>query len=131
MYVLIACLLKKKLTSSIPFFLFKPDLKKSELMLGSQGEEKKSVVIQQENNEDDSDNELLYVAAGEKNEDTICIIKGKLFVLGSQTWKERKVGKFHLNKLNSENCIVMHTDSVHHLILNLNLFPDTKLFIMH
>ncbi|KAI8890218.1 PH domain-like protein [Backusella circina FSU 941] len=71
------------------------------------------------------------VTTGEENEDTICQTKGKLYVMdNTQNWKERGVGTFRLNKHENESRLVMRTDSVYRLILNLKLFPGMKIFIM-
>ncbi|CEP08347.1 hypothetical protein [Parasitella parasitica] len=86
------------------------------------------------------------IKTGEEDEDTIYQIKGKLLVLdtASGNWKERGVGTFRINVKEEEEDdeqegekstklqtrLVMRTDSVYRVILNLQLFPGMKVFIM-
>ncbi|GAN06253.1 conserved hypothetical protein [Mucor ambiguus] len=78
------------------------------------------------------------VTTGEEDEDTIYQTKAKLLVLdaASGNWKERGVGTFRINMKEEENKkvlqtrLVMRTDSVYRVILNLLLFQGMKVFIM-
>lgn len=76
------------------------------------------------------------VKTGEEDEDTIYQTKAKLLVLdqASGNWKERGVGTFRINMKEEKDTIqtrlVMRTDSVFRLILNLLLFQGMKVFIM-
>ncbi|KAL9548456.1 hypothetical protein MBANPS3_005669 [Mucor bainieri] len=78
------------------------------------------------------------VTTGEEDEDTIYQTKAKLLVLDavSGNWKERGVGTFRINMKEEETKkvlqtrLVMRTDSVYRLILNLLLFQGMKVFIM-
>ncbi|OBZ83911.1 Ran-specific GTPase-activating protein 2 [Choanephora cucurbitarum] len=74
------------------------------------------------------------VKTGEEEEDTIFQTKAKLLVLDTATsnWKERGVGTFRINQNEETNQarLVMRTDSVYRLILNLKLFKGMKVFIM-
>lgn len=74
------------------------------------------------------------VKTGEEDEDTIYQTKAKLLVLDTATsnWKERGVGTFRINhnEETDQARLVMRTDSVYRLILNLKLFKGMKVFIM-
>lgn len=78
------------------------------------------------------------VTTGEEDEDTIYQTKAKLLVLdaASGNWKERGVGTFRINMKEEETKkvlqtrLVMRTDSVYRVILNLLLFQGMKVFIM-
>ena len=78
------------------------------------------------------------VKTGEEDEDTIYQTKAKLLVLdtASSAWKERGVGTFRINMKEEETKkvlqtrLVMRTDSVYRVILNLLLFEGMKVFIM-
>lgn len=78
------------------------------------------------------------VKTGEEDEDTIFQTKAKLLVLdtASGNWKERGVGTFRINMREEETRnvlqtrLVMRTDSVYRVILNLLLFEGMKVFIM-
>jgi Ran-binding protein 3 len=77
------------------------------------------------------------VKTGEEDEDTVYQTKGKLLVLDTRTgnWKERGVGTFRINmkedaKKVLQTRLVMRTDSVYRVILNLLLFEGMKVFIM-
>lgn len=78
------------------------------------------------------------VKTGEEDEDTIYQTKAKLLVLdtASSVWKERGVGTFRINMKEEETKkvlqtrLVMRTDSVYRVILNLLLFEGMKVFIM-
>ncbi|KAK4519762.1 DNA repair helicase RAD25 [Mucor velutinosus] len=78
------------------------------------------------------------VTTGEEDEDTIYQTKAKLLVLDttSGNWKERGVGTFRINMKEEEakkvlqTRLVMRTDSVYRVILNLLLFQGMKVFIM-
>lgn len=56
--------------------------------------------------------------------------RAKLFVLENSDWKERGVGQLRLNtKISAENektsaRMVMRSEAVHRLILNISLFPE-------
>lgn len=79
---------------------------------------------------------LNLVTTGEEDEDTIYQTKGKLLVLDTTTgnWKERGVGTFRINMKEEDKKLqtrlVMRTDSVFRVILNLLLFEGMKVFIM-
>lgn len=81
-------------------------------------------------------NIILLVTTGEEDEDTIYQTKGKLLVLDTTTgnWKERGVGTFRINMKEEDKKLqtrlVMRTDSVFRVILNLLLFEGMKVFIM-
>ncbi|ORE07385.1 PH domain-like protein [Rhizopus microsporus var. microsporus] len=77
------------------------------------------------------------VKTGEEDEHTIFQTKAKLLILDgpSGNWKERGVGTFRINvkeenKSAPQARLVMRTDSVYRLILNLLLFEGMKVFIM-
>ncbi|KAI9474088.1 MAG: hypothetical protein EXX96DRAFT_529209 [Benjaminiella poitrasii] len=77
------------------------------------------------------------VKTGEEDEDTVYQTRAKLLILDttSGNWKERGVGIFRINVKEEEekgiqSRLVMRTDSVYRLILNLLLFEGMKVFIM-
>ncbi|SAM05672.1 hypothetical protein [Absidia glauca] len=74
------------------------------------------------------------VKTGEEDEQTVYQHKAKLLVLDTKSnyWKERGSGTFRINVKNttSQARLVMRTDSVYRLILNLLLFPEIKVFLM-
>ncbi|CAO3595270.1 unnamed protein product [Absidia cylindrospora] len=81
------------------------------------------------------------VKTGEEDENTVYQTKAKLLILDSTTnnWKERGAGTLRINvkemesaegKGSSQTRLVMRTDSVYRLILNLLLFGEMKVFIM-
>ncbi|KAI7907871.1 putative death-receptor fusion protein-domain-containing protein [Cokeromyces recurvatus] len=78
------------------------------------------------------------VKTGEEDEDTVYQTRAKLFTLdtASGNWKERGVGIFRINVKDEDEekgmqaRLVMRTDSVYRLILNLLLFEGMKVFIM-
>ncbi|KAI8979249.1 hypothetical protein BDF20DRAFT_912873 [Mycotypha africana] len=76
------------------------------------------------------------VKTGEEDEDTIYQVKGKLFILQDSAWKERGVGTFRINLREDEQSgkvqtrLVMRTESVFRVILNLLLFEGMKVFLM-
>lgn len=71
---------------------------------------------------------------GEEDEETVYQHKAKLLVLDTKSnqWKERGSGTFRVNvkAVTSQVRLVMRTDSVYRLILNLLLFPEIKVFLM-
>ncbi|KAI8638630.1 hypothetical protein BD408DRAFT_446621 [Parasitella parasitica] len=78
------------------------------------------------------------ILTGEEDEETIYQTKAKLLVLdtASGNWKERGVGTLRINVKEKEpkkqlrTRLVMRVDSVYRVILNLQLFPGMKAFIM-
>ncbi|ORZ05816.1 hypothetical protein BCR42DRAFT_427822 [Absidia repens] len=83
----------------------------------------------------------MEVKTGEEDENTVYQTKAKLLILDSTTsnWKERGAGTLRINvkemestegKGSSQTRLVMRTDSVYRLILNLLLFSEMKAFIM-
>ncbi|KAI7866178.1 hypothetical protein BDF14DRAFT_1816937 [Spinellus fusiger] len=77
------------------------------------------------------------VKTGEEDEKTVYQTKAKLLALDtvSNNWKERGTGTLHINRNNTyqeqlQTRLVMRTDSVYRVILNLALFPGMKVFIM-
>ncbi|KAI8063421.1 uncharacterized protein B0P05DRAFT_240042 [Gilbertella persicaria] len=70
------------------------------------------------------------VKTGEEDEQTIYQTKAKLLVLDNNNWKERGVGTFRINMKEDKARLVMRTDSVYRLILNLGLFKGMKVCMM-
>jgi len=68
------------------------------------------------------------IVTGEEQEETLYTARAKLYVLDATTniWKERSVGNVRLNQEihGTKVRIVMRSEAVHNLLLNVPLFPE-------
>ncbi|RXW23451.1 hypothetical protein EST38_g2402 [Candolleomyces aberdarensis] len=69
------------------------------------------------------------VITGEEDEQTIMQVRGKLFTLDGNNWKERGTGILRLNVRAEDGAnprLVMRKDAVYTLLLNVTLFPGMR-----
>ncbi|KAF9525964.1 hypothetical protein CPB83DRAFT_858704 [Crepidotus variabilis] len=69
------------------------------------------------------------VTTGEEEEETIHQVRGKLFSLNGNAWKERGTGLLRLNVKQDDGTgarLVMRKDAVYTLLLNITLFPGMR-----
>ena len=59
---------------------------------------------------------------GEEDDDTVAVFRCRLYVSIDNEWKERGVGNLKLNALNDSFRLVMRTDAVLKVILNVRLY---------
>ncbi|KAH9479236.1 Brefeldin A resistance protein [Psilocybe cubensis] len=69
------------------------------------------------------------VMTGEEEEETLHQVRGKLFSLHENSWKERGTGLLKLNVKVVDGTgarLIMRKDAVHTLLLNITLFPGMR-----
>jgi Ran-binding protein 3 len=69
------------------------------------------------------------VTTGEEDEETIHQVRGKLFALQGNQWKEKGTGTLKLNVKQSDGSgarLVMRKEAVYTLLLNVTLFPGMR-----
>ncbi|KAF9474818.1 hypothetical protein BDN70DRAFT_884420 [Pholiota conissans] len=87
---------------------------------------------EEEENKSDEENqkmEPVELATGEEDEETIHQVRGKLFSLDENAWKERGTGLLRLNVKIDDGTgarLLMRKDAVHTLLLNVILFPGMR-----
>ncbi|KII85996.1 hypothetical protein PLICRDRAFT_44450 [Plicaturopsis crispa FD-325 SS-3] len=72
------------------------------------------------------------IQTGEEDEDTVHQVRGKLYALTDNAWKERGTGQLKLNVRQSDGSrarLVMRKEAVYTLILNVTLFKGMKVYI--
>ncbi|TFK39720.1 hypothetical protein BDQ12DRAFT_681098 [Crucibulum laeve] len=69
------------------------------------------------------------VVTGEEEEETLTQVRGKLFTLANNQWKERGTGLLKLNVKRDDGSgarLVMRKEAVYTLLLNVTLFPGMR-----